>query len=315
MRRILGICLGFGFLVASLSDLAANPLQQAYIQQDQQAIQFIQQQSGYSALDPEALINDAYYSSTVFLVDQASTAFLPDADLDALSRALLLFEHHEKPLPHARYLIQYSTETPVDFPQLQQSYIDITRYNLGAERRADLLLYAPAEQVAPVSEFGVGPHVSWRMVLGPVQGMQADLRYLSRKELSQSETLENRCLGQPCLRLESPAINESAQSMPPPTLASVRYQKQSDLGIARSALVAHELIQGVAPEPQDPLPYHTKQAQFILMLDMYVDGQEANSLGIVQQKIVLDDAVAEIEVIRQEVAGLPAQFFQSWVPR
>lgn len=312
MKRL--VLFGLSLCLLMVTTTQANPMYQVYALQEQQAVQFIKE-SGYSELAPDTLITQAYYDGAKFSTAQTSSVFLPDADLDALTRSILIFEEYENRLPHTRYLIHYSTETDPDFPHIQQSYIELTRYNLGPERQADLLQYVADAALPPLEEFGIGPHVSWRVVLGATQGMQADLRYVSRKEISTQAAQQSACLGQPCLQLEPTDLTTATQSMSPQAFVAAAYQEQSDLGIARAARVAQELMLGVAPEPLEPLPFQVNQPQFVLLLSMNTAGQEANSLGQIQQKIVLDDVIAEIQLIRQEVAGVPAQFFQKTISR
>lgn len=304
--------LGFYSVLAG----AANPLHQAQAEQEQQADQFVTQ-GEYQPLDPEQLSSEAYYDSAYFSeAAQAASVFLPDANLDAVTRALLLFEYHEKELPHARYVVQFSTEHHTEVPELQQSYVEVTRYNLGPARRADLLQYAPADQVAPASEFGLGPHVSWRMVMGPLMGMQADIRAASRKEIDQSTAQKAMCFDQPCLSLESAMAPEGKERvLAAPSLPAPTYKAQSDLGIPHVARVAQELFAILIPEQADPLPMHPDQPQFQAVLSMNVDGQEANTLGLVHQSMVMDDAIAQVWLARQEVAGAEAEFIEIAIPR
>lgn len=295
---------------------AANPLHQAQAEQEQQADQFVTQ-AGYGPLDPEQLSSEAYYNSGYFSqTAQTASVFLPDANLDAVTRALLLFEHHEKELPHARYVVQFSTEHHTEVPELQQSYVEVTRYNLGPARRADLLQYLPADQVAPISDFGQGPHVSWRLAMGPLMGMQADIRAASRKEIDQGTAQKAMCFDQPCLSLASAMPPEGKERvLAAPSLPAPTYKAQSEMGTSHVARVAQELFAILIPEQADPMPMLPDQPQFQAVLSMNVDGQEANTLGLVHQTMVMDDAIGQIWLVRQEVAGIEAEFIETAIPR
>src|SRR3546814_18541964 len=59
-------------------------------------------------------------------------ALPPDANLDPVTRGLLLFASQEAPLDTARYRITRHQSSPGgDWPDVRHSYIEITRYNLA----------------------------------------------------------------------------------------------------------------------------------------------------------------------------------------
>src|SRR3546814_9764830 len=60
------------------------------------------------------------------------SALPPDADLDPVTRGLLLFASQEAPLDTARYRITRHQSSPGgDWPDVRHSYIEITPYNLA----------------------------------------------------------------------------------------------------------------------------------------------------------------------------------------
>ena len=63
--------------------------------------------AGFTEVDiTQSCGDEAFYTQQRF-PQPSQTAFRPDADLDALTKAVLLIDCAEGPLPHARYLIRY----------------------------------------------------------------------------------------------------------------------------------------------------------------------------------------------------------------
>src|SRR3546814_3406799 len=66
------------------------------------------------------------------------SALPPDADLDPVTRGMLLFTSKEAPLDTARYRItRYQSSLGGDWPDVRHSYIEITRYNLAPALHRD----------------------------------------------------------------------------------------------------------------------------------------------------------------------------------
>src|SRR3546814_15024582 len=83
------------------------------------------------------------------------SALPPDADLDPVTRGLLLFASQEAPLDTARYRITRHQSSPGgDWPDVRHSYIEITRYNLAPGlHRDNLATYGePAAPPPPTSK-------------------------------------------------------------------------------------------------------------------------------------------------------------------
>lgn len=300
--------------VAAVSESAIY--QQAVNDMDDSADAFIQEK-GYEVRATEPLTEDNYYTLNNFPKESSQSVFLPDADLDSLTRSILILEANENVLPHVRYQILYSKQTDSEIPELTQDYIEITRYNLGSSRRADLLQYLESNQVAPVDEFGVGPHVSWRFVMSPIMGLQANLIQASRQEISDAEAQHAMCFSQPCLSLEEPEIPTGLTLQPvefPPSSGNAYVTHDAD-NLVRPAHVAHELWSALSADGMDPLPYEKDQPHFIFVISKDVGGQESNVLGLGQQTLVLDDSIAKIWVQRQEIAGGDVYFNQAFTSR
>ncbi len=273
----------------------------------QQAAKAFVQEKGYVARPVEALTADQYYSTRLFPNANNQSISLPDVSLDALTRAVLIVEANELDLPHVRYHINYSIYSDLETPDLKQDYIEITRYNLGPSRRLDVLSYLDAEYVASPEQFGVGPHVSWRFVMAPVMGLQADLHYASRQEISDTTAQKAMCFSQPCLSMEEAQI-------PPQYAKSIAGPMSSDL-VTRSAKVAQELQAALITDGMDPLPYTRDKPQFVFVISKDVVGQENTDLGLAQQAVVLDDAIAKVWVQRHGIEGGAAEFSEAFIPR
>ncbi len=294
---------------------AANPLHQAMAALQPHAETFAQA-PGYVMVDTEKLIDDNYYSSKNFPgIQSRSSVFLPDANLDAVTRAILLLEAREIALPRVRYRITYSMQHDENIPEAQQAYIDVRRYNLGPQLREELVESIGAEYVASPKEFGVGPHVNWRFVMSPMMGMMADARYASRRELTDKQARADDCLGESCLSTLDPTGPELAPTtLSAPKLETPQYRYTAD-GVARPAHVAHALWTSVSSEGMDPLPYQKDNPQFTFVISMNVVGQENTAIGMVRQNMVMDDAIAKIWTQRLEVAGVEPEFKKFFVPR
>ncbi|MDF2094780.1 DUF2259 domain-containing protein [Aquibaculum arenosum] len=127
------------------------------------------------------------------------SVFWPDAELSPLARAALLLEQEEPALPFTR--TQFQVETRQLAPEGAGGPSTVTlvradRFNVGPQRREDLIEELGAEVVAPAAEFGEGPHVEWRFVMRPLQGMRADLVAAGRREVSDAD--QQHCGLQPC---------------------------------------------------------------------------------------------------------------------
>lgn len=289
---------------------------QALAELEANALQFTGAQN-YVTVDSDKLTGEHYYSAKNFPgVPNLPQLSLPDANLDPLTRSILILEANEPPLPHVRYRVTYSMDASPDIPEVQQAYAEVTRYNLGPSRREDLLMSVPDGQVADPAEFGVGPHVSWRFVLAPVMGMRAGLVYASRTEVPDAQARTADCLGEPCLSLSDPSGPitgwepfTSPQSDPPP------YARTTDFGVATAAFGMQELWENLTADGMDPLQYMPTQPHFVFVISVNVAGQEAGISGLVKQAVVMDDSVSEIWTRRLEIAGVPAEFSRLLVPR
>lgn len=302
-------------LLAPLAVQANNLDQDALARMDQAAQVFIAGK-GFIEQPADELAGEHYYSAKTFpsMASSAASVFRPDADFDGLTRAILLLEAQETELPHVRYQINYSSHIDSEVPELKHEYIEVTRYNLGPVRRADLQQYVDAEHIASPAEFGVGPHVSWRFALTPIMGMQAHVMHAARKEITDAAAQQAMCFAQPCLSLDAPELPQGqSQVLAPALLTPATYRAEHAAGMARPARVLEELWAEFKSE--DPLPYNTSTPQFVFVISMDVIGQDSLSLGTGLQTMVLDDSIAQVWLQRVQVAGVEPELTQVFISR
>src|SRR5699024_8474066 len=163
------------------------------------------------------------------------------------------------------------------------------RFNLGPAIREELVQAHGAEHVAAAAEFGVGPHVSWRLVMRPVMGHQADIVAVSRKEMTDAEARAQTCLGASCLST-APAIDPAApwSAMEATEFsADVPYRTERDGLITPSAAMellaesfSYEMREGVGPAR----PF----AQAVIELDL---GQDNGLDAALREGALMDDSL------------------------
>lgn len=297
-------------LLAPLAVQANEVYQNTLIRMDETAQLFVAG-NNYIEQSVDELTGSQYYSKKTFpkFSENAAQVSYIDADLDALTRAILILGAQEVELPHVRYQINYSINTDTEIPELKHDYIEVSRYNLGPARHNDLLQDLDAENVASLDEFGVGPHVSWRFVMAPVMGMQAAVLYAARKEISDATAQKTMCFALSCLALEAPELPQGqVQVLTPKSVAPAQYRTENLYGGARPARVLEELWAEFRSD--DPLPYSKDNPQFIFVISSNVIGQDSLVLGTGLQTIVLDDAIAKIWLQRWQVADMQSELTQ-----
>lgn len=153
--------------------------------------------TGYAAVDAAelegALADD---------LPPTDSAFLLSGSLSPLAKALLALESRDGTLERARHHVTVSViqvgPSPAGVP-VPVLLVQADRYNLGPAMRDELVAELGEEHVAPVAEFGEGPHVSWRFVMQRVMGQEAAIVAAARTELDDAQAAAAACLGMPCL--------------------------------------------------------------------------------------------------------------------
>ncbi|MCC5989513.1 MAG: hypothetical protein JJT95_17730 [Pararhodobacter sp.] len=157
---------------------------------------------GYREIDTQDLENAIW----PILPNAPDTAMAPGSALAPLVKAVLAVQAHDGALPSARYHLRYAqadVTTQPGRPTERLSLIELRRFNLGPARHRQLQDIHGPDNVAPLAEFGEGPHVGWRIVTRGLRGTQASILAASRREI---DTPERDCLGFHCLMLQG--INE-----------------------------------------------------------------------------------------------------------
>ncbi|AVO41974.1 hypothetical protein [Simplicispira suum] len=260
---------------------------------------------GFRAVDVEALEGSRYYTAARF-PKMGASAFRPDADLPAPVRALLLMESHEGALPHARYLVNYQPTTKAASPDDRLDFVDITRFNLGPAVHADLVDSVPAEHLADVKVFGVGPHVRWRFAMSPMRGMTAGLDAASRKLVTSKEAAAMECLGLPCANLESaegPKGRWEPQKLVTPAPS---YRRSTPQGPVPSSVV-EQLLTLMGEDAQRPTPFAGNAKRLVFVVSAHAGGQEQQTTGLARNALVFDDAVGTYWLRFHQVGDMAAE--------
>lgn len=260
--------------------------------------------NGFVQIDTASLIDEDWYTEARF-PQMGASVMRPDSMIDPVTRAILLFESQEAPLPHVRYRITYrlSVAAP-DYPDVRHAYVEVTRFNLGPLIRKEVAAAYGSEHVAPAEIFGVGPHVSWRFVTGSVMGMAANIVRASRKEMTASETRAADCFGVPCLSRE-PVDGPPGgwQPVTPPDFEPAIYSAMN-AGMPGPARIADYLFAYAAEDGHEPAyGAMANQPQIIFVISMNVVGQERTASGITHQPRLPDDAISEIWTQRRQVGS------------
>ncbi len=253
--------------------------------------------SGFTEVDPDTLSGDHYYVADRF-PNTGASVFMPDADLGAPVRAMLMMQAHEGQLEHSRYLVTYDLHSDPDDPDDTRAQVEITRINLGEAFRADAMQGVPVEHQAPPQAFGIGPHVSWRFEMAPIQGMSARVVKAGRRELSDADVATLDCLGAPCAQLASsdgPDGNWMARDQPAP---SADYRAVTIDGPDPAYVVDQMLAVMVGddgPQPTGPRDRERKP-QFTFVVSVNAGGQDVMTTGLGRNAVVFDDAIGTVWV-------------------
>ena len=267
---------------------------------------------GFTKVEPSRL-EQGWYTHSRFPSPAPTTIEPADAGVNAATKALMLLESQEGPLPHVRYRITYRLDNAPDFAGYANAYVEVTRFNLGPTIRADVVDSTPGGvPVAPAEAFGVGPSVSWRFVMGWHQSRVADVVYASRRILTPAQTKGMDCLGAPCMALESP--NGPAgewQHAATPSEKPAAYVVQTH-GISTAARVS-ELLYRHASAGQDrieALSMHAAKPQLTFVISMNIEGQDDSADGLLHQQLLLDDAISDIWTRRRDAGRDTIQWRQ-----
>ncbi len=260
---------------------------------------------GFQAVSLEKLHSDRYYSASRF-PKMGASAYLPDSDLPAPVRALLLMDSQEGPLPHARYLINYQPTSEASTPDQTRDFVEITRFNLGPALHADLAQSIPAEHLADVKEFGVGPHVRWRFAMSPIHGMTAGLDGVSRRLVPPKEAAAMDCLGQPCAKLESSEGPKGRWKPQGVGKLPATFKRVSQEGPVPASVV-EQLLNALGEDAQRPAAFASNAERLVFVVSANADGQEQATTALVRNALVFDDSIDTQWVRFRQIADTKAE--------
>ncbi|MGY0798143.1 hypothetical protein ACW7G0_03685 [Lysobacter sp. A286] len=284
-------------------------------QQLEQRIDAFVAAPGYEELDVESMVDQDWYAR---FPNAGESALLPDADLDPVTRSMLLFDSREAPLgadgipARARYRItRHQRSLGDDWSDVRHSYIEITRYNLAPSWHR-MLVAEYGDRAAPAGPARELPHVSWRLVTTGVMGQRAAVVAASRRVITPDEASQAMCLGRPCLALEpmEPTDAGDFEPMPAPELAPAIYrgatvsQSEPEFAIAAPARIAQALFQLATGEYDELHEGATPERPEITMLiGLNSSGQERNSSALMHLTALMDDATSASWIQRLEAPG------------
>lgn len=284
-----GIVFTFGFAAAIggvLPALAQADLAQAYVAED-----------GFTAVDADKLwekINAALEPS-----DPQESIFHPTADVGPVPMAMLAMASQGDGPDRLRYRISYGIEwidAPPSAERLPVSFVEVQRFNIGPAIRDDLVQSLGEDAVAPIEEFGVGPHIAWRIVTQPVMGNRAIIAAAGYAEISEDAADATLCFGVPCLLpysviegdLPWSEMEEEAISLDVPFTASKN-------GILTAVAAAHILLGDVEPEGPDGGSDGTSIPEPVIEAVIETNlGQDIGLEAAYRWGGLLDDSVAAI---------------------
>ncbi|TEA79324.1 hypothetical protein [Allopusillimonas ginsengisoli] len=263
----------------------------------QQSTAFIEA-AGFIEADINRSCSEAAFYTRQRFPQLGKSAFRPDADLDALAKAVLLVDCAEGPLPHARYLIRYHLAPVSQASAAPREYIEVLRSNLGPQRYQDVIRHVEREFWPPESIFGVGPNLAWRFVFGSVQGNRAHVERASRAELNQTDASKRDCLGEPCLSAYSPTDPSDAwHAFTPPALSAAAFREPNDAGLPGPPRVAQMLFlnaTGGSGQAEPSESASIRQPEMVFRISKNVSGQDSGVTGLLHHRGLMDDAVSEL---------------------
>lgn len=257
---------------------------------------------GFSGVESARLLED-WDTPARFPNRDPNSIRRSDAWINAATKSVMLLESQETPLPHVRYRVTYRLDNAPDFGSYPNAYVEVTRFNLGPNRHKEVTESTPAGvPAAPAEYFGLGPSVSWRFVMGSVQGQLADVVSASRKVLSSTDADAMDCLGAPCMTLESPDGPPGEwKQIEAPAAEPAAYVAQVN-SIATAARISELLYRQASGGQQqiEAMSQHAPEPQLTFVISMDVDGQDHAADGLLHQQFLFDDAISDIWTRRRD---------------
>ncbi len=237
------------------------------------------------------------------------SAIPPSGRLSPFVLAVLMLQTHEASLDRVRYRIRYGmihADTQPPKPPVPLSLIQVDRFNLGPEIRDQLVSEIGADQVAPEEEFGVGPHVSWRLITRPLMGHSALPEAVSRKTLSSDAANNAQCMGQSCTSLPSVVDEAAAWRNEGNTLQApeeVTYEVTQNQLLTPAAaidLLTSELQEGLNMEPRESASSGQPFIELVVETNL---GQEQSLAAALHDNATMDDSIKGYWELLQALPG------------
>lgn len=250
-----------------------------------------------------------------------TSAMRPDQHASAIEKALLLVEAMEEPLPRLRYMVRYGQmmqdHTPV-------SFVTVERYNMGPTIRQSAIGAYGEDSTAGPEEFGVGPHVAWRIVTIPLMGQAAAIIDAARSEVSDRQATETDCGGRGCLSYDT-VIYELLpwQEVEAEIDIATAYPAIYENGLSSPAFAAAELltlaglIEAAGDRPDWRGPEQPEAARFaepFLFVGIDFDlGQDYGVDAMLGQTLLNDDSLEEMWYLRIQFPDAPTPGQRHWM--
>lgn len=256
---------------------------------------------GYQSLNvgpgSEHIDWDAVYTRERF-PESGQSALLPDESMGAVARAMLVFDAVEGVIPHPRYHITYHLKQVWDDCDIiPRAYVQVTRYNLGGARYQEVTQHVDQNQRPPKDIFGPGPHISWRLAMGMVQGKYADIFQASRRVLDDASAAAADCLGLPCLAPEDAKGPQGDwQSVQPSGLPAPVYREPGykwTPGPVRMAEMLYTQATGSYQYIEASESTSFERPDMTLIISRDVDGQDGHTHGLLQWQGLMDDEISQ----------------------
>lgn len=213
--------------------------------------------------------------------------------LAPLPMAVLAFDLAQTGPERVRYRLRMSTAWVQEVPRgplVALNFVEVVRFNLGPAIRENLVAELGHDAVADAEAFGLGPHISYRVVTRPIPGEHAALIALAEAEIGEAEAQEALCLGQPCL-IPFGIIDEIAPwGALAPQDGDGLLGKDEPVGVADIiAVLAGEVTEIERDGRDEAVPPHA--IEIIVEVDL---GQEEEIGAAMRWGDLLDDSVAAL---------------------
>lgn len=251
----------------------------------------------------------------------STSTMRPDQYASAIEKALLLVEAMEEPLYRLRYMVRYGQMMRDHKPV---SFVTVERYNMGPTIRQSVIDAFGEEDTAGPEEFGVGPHVAWRIVAIPLMGQAAAIIEVVRREIADGEAEQIDCGGRGCLSYDTTMDELLAwQELATQIDVATAYPSTYENGTSTPAFTAAELLtlsglieldgdRSMWRGPEQPEAARLAEPFLFVGIDFDL-GQDTGVDAVLGQTLLNDDSVEEIWHRRVQLPDAPAPGLRYWM--